>query len=110
MSLEQKKAYMERAVTPVMAAVFRAYSPKTYANFSCKTCHGPAAAGDAFRMPNPALRMTLGDVQSALSPGAEPVAAFMVHDVDPAMTKLLGQSGTDPGRTHGCFRCHTLER
>lgn len=112
MSFEQKKLYMQQVVMPRMAHVFQAYSRRRYSNFGCATCHGPSPSGDSFRMPNPALRMTAGDVQAALNPGAEPIAAFMVHDVDPAMAKLLGLSVSPPGRpqAYGCFRCHTLEQ
>lgn len=112
MTLQQKKAYMERVVTPRMAEVFQSYSPRTYANFGCKTCHGPSAIRGSFRMPNPDLPMTESDVQSALSPGAEPIATFMAHQVDPAMAKLLGSPASQPERhtTIGCFHCHTIER
>jgi len=112
MSFEQKKSYMRQVVMPRMAEVFRRYSPRTYANFGCKTCHGPSAERGSFRMPNPALLMAASDVQTALNPDAGPIAEFMVHGVDPAMTQLLGRARGDseyPGDC-GCFRCHTLEQ
>jgi len=113
MTFEEKKAYMERVVTPLMAKVFQAYSPKTYVNFGCKTCHGPSVLRGSFRMPNPDLPMAESDVRWAVSPGAEPIGAFMAHQVDPAIARLLGPPpASEPERhaTYGCFRCHTLER
>lgn len=110
MNAEEKRAFMEQVITPRMAAVFRAYSPHTYARFGCRSCHGEAADRQDYRMPNPDLPMTEGDVDAALGPNHERIAAFMLHDVDPAMARLLDAGAADADR-HGttCFRCHTRQ-
>jgi len=41
LSKEQKMAYMKANVLPNMKPVFQSANPTRYADFACKTCHGP---------------------------------------------------------------------
>jgi len=42
MSKDQQAAFMKKNVVPAMGPVFQAFDGKKYAEFGCKTCHGPA--------------------------------------------------------------------
>src|SRR6185295_13736438 len=42
MSKDQQAAFMKAKVVPAMGPVFQAHDGKKYAEFGCKTCHGPA--------------------------------------------------------------------
>lgn len=103
---------MERVVAPQMAALFRDFSPHTYARMACVTCHGDGAKDGSYRMPNPDLPLTASDAATARSDYADPRSAFMVRQVEPAMARLLGRApndlATDTG--HGCFSCHALDK
>src|SRR5690349_8290854 len=41
MSDKEKGAFMKKKVMPAMSKVFKDHDAKEYAEFGCKTCHGP---------------------------------------------------------------------
>src|SRR5260370_31447742 len=57
MMKEQKIAFMKKKVVPAMGPVFQAQNAARYADFGCKTCHGPE-----FKNPKDFLpRLTMKD-------------------------------------------------
>ena len=102
---------MKDVVTPKMSALFRAFSPHTYARMDCGTCHGARAAGGHFAMPNPDLLLSTGDAKIAWTDKADRVDRFMAREVDPTMARLLGQRSYDAavGTGYGCFGCHSVD-
>src|SRR5215204_2805298 len=41
MSDKQKAEFMKKKVVPAMSKTFQEFDGKKYADFGCKTCHGP---------------------------------------------------------------------
>jgi hypothetical protein len=110
MNARARDEYMEHAVLPAMAELFRAYDPQEYAQVRCSTCHGQNARQVRFRMPNalPGLH-AWGTPQAQQQAAQNPrLMRFMAERVTPAMAQLLGVPRYDP-QTHqgfGCFNCH----
>jgi hypothetical protein len=107
MSKDQQAAFMKKNVVPAMGPVFQAFDGKKYAEFGCKTCHGPA-----FKVPKdflPHLHFENGKLKEA---AAKPeMAKFMMEKVTPAMVTAMGAKPFDM-QTHtgfGCGGCHTVE-
>jgi len=107
MSKDQQAAYMKKNVVPAMGPVFQAFDGKKYAEFGCKTCHGPA-----FKVPKdylPHLHFADGKLKEAAE--KPEMAKFMMEKVTPAMVTAMGAKPFDP-QTHtgfGCGGCHTVE-
>ncbi|MEI9949128.1 MAG: hypothetical protein WDO74_09135 [Pseudomonadota bacterium] len=107
MTKDQEVAFMKKNVVPEMGPVFKAYDAKRYAEFSCKTCHGPK-----FKLPKDFLpKLTFKDGK-LISPADEPeLAKFMAEQVLPHMATAMGMKPFDPA-THtgfGCGGCHTVQ-
>lgn len=107
----EKAAYMRDRVVPVMKPLFVAFNPQEYAEFGCKTCHGPDAREREFEMPNPhneALFPTGSAEQVAMVAKHPEEVRFMINKVVPTMQALLGLEEYDPVRGTGfsCFFCH----
>ena len=106
MSKDQQVAFMKKYVMPEMEPVFKGYDAKRYAEFSCKTCHGPK-----FKNPKdflPKLTFKDGNITSFAS--KPEVSKFMAEQVLPHMATALGLKLMDP-KTHtgfGCNGCHTV--
>ena len=67
MTKDEEVAFMKKNVVPEMGPVFKAYDAKRYAEFSCKTCHGPK-----FKEPKDFLpKLTFKDGK-LISPADEP--------------------------------------
>ena len=107
MSKDQQAAFMKKNVVPAMGPVFQAFDGKKYAEFNCKTCHGPA-----FKVPKdflPHLHFEGGKLKEAAE--KPEMAKFMMEKVTPAMVTAMGAKPFDP-QTHtgfGCGGCHTIE-
>lgn len=107
MSAKEKGAFMKKYVVPEMAKLFSAFDAKAYAQFGCKTCHGP----DLLPKPVdflPALHIKDGKiVESAEHPQ---LAQFMGEQVVPHMAKLFGKPPYDPATNSGfgCGGCHKM--
>jgi len=107
MSKDQQAAFMKKNVVPAMGPVFQAFDGKKYAEFGCKTCHGPA-----FKVPKdflPHLHFADGKLKEAAE--KPEMAKFMMEKVTPAMVTAMGAKPFDP-QAHtgfGCGGCHTIE-
>ncbi|HEX4515961.1 MAG TPA: hypothetical protein VH054_20570 [Polyangiaceae bacterium] len=107
MSKDQQIAYMKAKVVPAMGPVFQAFDGKKYAEFGCKTCHGPA-----FKVPKdylPHLHFADGKLKEAAE--KPEMAKFMMEKVTPAMVTAMGAKPFDP-QAHtgfGCGGCHTID-
>ncbi len=103
--------YMRDRVVPVMKPLFVAFDPTAYAEFGCKTCHGPDAREREFKMPNPhndTLYPT-GSAEQLKTVADHPEEVrFMFQKVVPAMQALLGLEDFDEVRGTGfsCYFCH----
>ena len=107
MTKDEQIAFMKKNVVPEMGPVFKAYDAKRYAEFGCKTCHGPK-----FQEPKDYLpKLTFKDGKLA-SPSDEPqLAKFMAEQVVPHMATALGLKPFDM-TTHtgfGCGGCHNVQ-
>ncbi|MGE0549572.1 MAG: hypothetical protein AB7O24_13185 [Kofleriaceae bacterium] len=105
---DQRAQFMDEKVVPAMAEIFKAYDPQKYAQFGCKTCHGPGAEKGEFHMPNPDLpKLNFSDM-SKFKPEA---LEWMNTKVKPTMASLLKQPEMtkDNPEGFGCLECHTME-
>jgi hypothetical protein len=107
MTKDEEVAFMKKNVVPEMGPVFKAYDSKRYAEFGCKTCHGPK-----FKLPKDFLpKLTFKDGKLS-SPADEPeLAKFMAEQVVPHMAAAMGLKPFDM-TTHtgfGCGGCHTVQ-
>lgn len=107
MNREQRLAFMQQTVTPVMQTLFQEFDEDAFADFGCPTCHGADMEQVDFAMPNgiaPLDPTQLGVIFAS----EEPMAQFMSQRVWPRMTELLQAQPYNP-ETHegfGCLGCH----
>src|SRR6187551_1777504 len=101
MSKDEEVAFMKKNVVPEMGPVFKAFDAKRYAEFSCKTCHGPK-----FKLPKDFLpKLTFNKEGKLISPSDEPaLAKFMGEEVAPHMAAAMGLKPFDMA-THTGFGC-----
>lgn len=107
LSKDQKIAFMKKVVAPRLGKVFQSSNPTRYADFGCKTCHGPAYKDPPDFLPKLTLRA--GKI-TAFAEKPE-VSKFMHEQVVPEMATVFGQQPYDPA-THqgfGCGGCHKVE-
>ncbi len=108
MSEKEKGAFMKKKVMPAMSKVFKDHDAKEYAEFNCKTCHGPS-----FK-PHPVdfLPMLHFKDGKLVEGEKQPEMAKFMHDsVTPAMAELFGKPAYDPATKQGfgCGGCHKIE-
>jgi hypothetical protein len=107
MTKDEQIAYMKKNVVPEMAPVFKAADAKRYAEFGCKTCHGPK-----FKEPKDFLpKLTFKDGKITAFAEKPEIAKFMAEQVVPHMATALGMKPFDM-TTHtgfGCNGCHTVQ-
>jgi hypothetical protein len=110
MSHDERLDVMKKTVLPTMKAAFQGLDAKEFADFSCKTCHGPNIKEGKFDMPNPGLpkldfKHHLKD-EEAKHPD---IMKFMQTTVVPQMTTMLGEQPFDMQtmKGFGCGGCHT---
>jgi len=110
---EQRGKYMATVVVPRMKEVFRAFDPKEFAEFGCKTCHGKSARDRGFEMPTPELPVlpSTHEEFGALMKEKPEFVKFMAEKVTPEMATLLGAQPFDPKNPQpgafGCANCHS---
>jgi len=118
MTYPQRREYMKVAVMPKMKPIFRKFDPKTFADFTCETCHGKEASKRKYKMPSPdihPLPNTPEGFQAKLK--EEPTwpkwTKFMAEEVEPPMGALLGLPVFNPEKPEkgafSCGACHRLE-
>ena len=112
---EQRGKYMATVVVPRMKEVFRAFDPKEFAEFGCKTCHGESAKERGFEMPSPELAAlpSTNEGWQELARDEPEYMKFMSQTVKPEMARLLGMKEYDPQNPQpgafGCDRCHSIK-
>lgn len=110
---EQRGKYMASVVVPRMREVFRAFDPKEFAEFGCKTCHGKSARERGFEMPTPDLPVLPSSHEEfgAIMKEKPEWVKFMAEKVTPEMATLLGKPAYDPKTQQpgafSCSNCHT---
>jgi hypothetical protein len=107
MSDKEKGIFMKKKVVPPMAKTFQEYDSAKYADFGCKTCHGPAFKPHPVDF-LPELHMKDGKLVEAEK---EPkMAEFMSQKVSPQMAEIFGKKPFDPatGEGFGCNGCHKI--
>jgi hypothetical protein len=110
---EQRGKFMASVVVPRMKEVFRAYDPKAFAEFGCKTCHGKSARDRGFEMPAPEIPVlpSTHEEFGALMKNKPEWVKFMAEKVTPEMATLLGAQPFNPKNPQpgafGCSACHT---
>jgi hypothetical protein len=107
MTKDQEVAFMKKNVVPEMSPVFKGFNEKRYAEFGCKTCHGPK-----FKEPKEYLpKLTFKDGKITAFADKPELAKFMAEQVVPHMATAMGLKPYDPA-THtgfGCGGCHTIQ-
>ncbi len=108
MSKDQQMAFMKTKVIGPLGQTFKDHDKARYADFSCKTCHGPQYQNPHAFLPHLKLE---GENLTAFKTDPE-VAKFMHEKVVPAMAKAMGMPEYDM-KTHtgfGCGGCHALDK
>lgn len=108
MPTKDKGMFMKKKVMPAMSKVFKDHDAKDYANFSCKTCHGPQMKPKPVDF-LPTLHFKGGKMAEA---DTKPeMVKFMHESVTPAMADLFGKKPYDPATNtgFGCNGCHKVE-
>ncbi|MEO6602368.1 MAG: hypothetical protein ABIQ16_20975 [Polyangiaceae bacterium] len=107
MTKDAEVAFMKKNVVPEMEPVFKGFNAKRYAEFGCKTCHGPK-----FKEPKEYLpKLTFKDGKITAFAEKPEIAKFMAEQVVPHMATAMGMKPFDPA-THtgfGCGGCHTVQ-
>jgi hypothetical protein len=105
--VKDKGAFMKKKVMPEMGALFKEFDAKEFANFGCKTCHGPQMKPKPVDF-LPELHIKDGKVVEAAE--HPEIAKFMGEKVTPAMAALFGKPHYDPatGQGFGCGGCHKM--
>ncbi len=97
---------MKANVAPKMGPIFQERDNAKYAQFGCKTCHGPGKPPKEF-LPH----LTMKDGKLTAFAEKPEMAKFMMDTVTPAMVSALGAKPYDM-QTHqgfGCGGCHTID-
>lgn len=105
---EQRAQFMKEKVVPAFEPIFKQHDAAKFAEFGCKTCHGPGADKGEFDMPNAGLPvLNFADMSKYKKEDLE----WMGKEVKPAMAKLLQQPEFEPEhpdpKAFGCLGCHT---
>lgn len=107
LSKEEKSAIMKNKVVPTMKPVFQSANATRYAEFGCKTCHGPE-----YKSPHEFLpKLTMKDGKLTAFAEKPEVAKFMAETVVPKMAGAMGLPPYDmkTQQGFGCGGCHTIE-
>ena len=99
---------MKARVAPTMGPVFQAANPTHYADFGCKTCHGPE-----YRNPHDYLpKLTMKDGNITAFAEKPQIAKFMAESVVPKMASAMGLPPYDheTGQGFGCGGCHAINQ
>lgn len=109
LSHEQRGQYMAEVVMPAMEPLFKQHDAQKYAEFGCKTCHGPGVEKHEFHMPNDALPKLKHDAEYMKQFKPEDLE-WMAKVIKPKMAELLKvPEGTPENPTgFGCGGCHPI--
>lgn len=104
---EQKMAFMKATIQPRMSKVFQGHDNAKYAQFGCKTCHGPNWESPKAFLP----KLTFSGGKMTSPSGKDDVAKFMHEKVVPEMAAAFGKQPYDPKTNtgFGCGGCHAIE-
>jgi hypothetical protein len=104
---KQKMAFMQARVVPAMMKIFQDAQPQHYADFGCKTCHGPEGKNPHDFLP----KLTFKDGHLEQAAAHPELAKFMGEKVTPAMADAMGLPHFDrqTKQGFGCRGCHTVE-
>ncbi|MGE0399195.1 MAG: hypothetical protein AB7T06_20965 [Kofleriaceae bacterium] len=105
---DQQIEFMKTKVVPTMQPIFQNHDATKYAEFGCKTCHGPGAEKGEFEMPNAGLPvLDFKDMSKHKKEDLE----WMGNEVKPTMAKLLQEPEYSPENPtgFGCVHCHTAK-
>jgi hypothetical protein len=107
MPKEQQIAFMKKNVMPAMGPVFKGHDAARYAEFSCKTCHGPELKDPNEFLPKLTMK---GDKLTAFA-DKPAVAKWMAEEVSPKMAAAMGLPPFDmkTKQGFGCGGCHKVE-
>jgi hypothetical protein len=103
----QQIAFMKAKVMPVMGPAFKGHDSTKYADFGCKTCHGPQYQTPTAFLPH--LTFAGGTITSFKD--KPEISKFMHEAVVPQMAGVFGQPAFDPKTKtgFGCMGCHTVD-
>jgi cytochrome c551/c552 len=106
-TMDQQIAFMKTNVVPHMGPVFQAANAKRYADFGCKTCHGPNGKPPPEFLPH----LTLQGGKMTCFVQNPDVSKFMASRVVPEMAASLGMPAYDPATKQGfgCAGCHVVD-
>lgn len=107
MPVKDKGIFMKKKVMPVMSKSFKEFDAKEFADFSCKTCHGPQMKPKPVDF-LPELHVKDGKLKEAEE--HPEIATFMHEKVVPEMAALFGKPPYDPATNtgFGCGGCHKV--
>jgi hypothetical protein len=107
MPKEQQMAFMQKNVMPKMGPIFKEHDPKKYADFSCKTCHGPEYKEPKAYLPHLTFKNG-GFTQAKDKPE---MTKWMMEKVSAPMADAMGLPHYDPktNQGFGCGGCHTID-
>jgi hypothetical protein len=107
MSPAQRLVHMKTVIRPEMGKLFQDFDPARFADFGCKTCHGPN--GDDTHDVLPRLHFT-GGGHEKLAAEKPAIMKFMIETVAPSMADKLHEKRYDQAtRTgFGCGGCHKI--
>jgi hypothetical protein len=107
MSDKQKAEFMKKKVVPAMAKTFQEFDAKKYADFGCKTCHGPQFKPHPVDF-LPELHMKDGKMVEAEE--HPDLAKLMSEKVSPQMAEIFGKKPYNPETKEGfgCMGCHKI--
>ncbi|MEO7036375.1 MAG: hypothetical protein ABI548_20700 [Polyangiaceae bacterium] len=106
---DQQAAFMKKYVVPEMEPVFKSADATRYANFGCKTCHGPKYQNPKDFLP--ALTFKDGKLVAPAGEKAMKTAEFMGKEVVPHMASAVGEKPYDMTTKtgFGCHDCHKIK-
>jgi cytochrome c551/c552 len=99
--------FMKVHVAPRMAKIFQGKDAAQYADFGCRSCHGPDWKAPKDYLPELATK----DAKITAFVEKPEVAKFMAEKVLPEMASVFGQAPYDPATKtgFGCMGCHNVE-
>ncbi len=108
MPLGDQVAFMSATINPRLGKVFKEHDASRYADFGCKTCHGPNKQAPTDFLPK--LIMRDGKITSFVD--KPEVSQWMATKVIPEMAAALGEPPFDPAtqKGFGCGGCHAIEK